>query len=64
MALALTDIGPGDGATMVIPGAHKANVDYRSVLERPDPAGMGGVLGAVELHMQASHGRHCHFGSE
>ena len=54
MALALSDIGPGDGATMVIPGGHKSNVDYRTVLERPDgPGAMSGVLGAVELHMEA-----------
>lgn len=40
-------------ATMVIPGAHKSNIDYRTVLERPDgPGSMGGVLGAVELHLQ------------
>lgn len=26
--LALTDIGPGDGATMVIPGSHKANFEH------------------------------------
>jgi len=26
--LALTDVGPGDGATMVIPGSHKANFPY------------------------------------
>ena len=52
MALALSKIGPGDGATMVIPGGHKSNVDYRSVLDRPDgPGSMEGVLGAVELHL-------------
>ena len=26
--MALTDIGPGDGATMVIPGSHKANFPH------------------------------------
>ena len=26
MALALSDIGPGDGATMLLPGSHKANI--------------------------------------
>jgi hypothetical protein len=39
MALALSDIGEGDGATMVIPGGHKSNVNYRSVLDRPDGPG-------------------------
>lgn len=48
----LSGQGPGDGATMVIPGGHKSNVDYRSVLDRPDgPGSMEGVLGAVELHL-------------
>lgn len=28
--LALTDIGPGDGATMVIPGSHKSNFAHPS----------------------------------
>jgi hypothetical protein len=26
--IALTDIGPGDGATMLVPGSHKANLDH------------------------------------
>ena len=59
MALALSDIGDGDGATMVIPGGHKSSVDYRTVLERPDGAGsMQGVLGAVgelKRRVSASH---------
>jgi hypothetical protein len=53
MALALSPIGAGDGATMVIPGGHKSNVDYRTVLDRPDgPGSMEGVLGAIELHLE------------
>ena len=31
MLLALTDIGPGDGGTMVIPGSHKSNLIHPSV---------------------------------
>lgn len=27
--IAHTDIGPGDGATMVIPGSHKSNIIHR-----------------------------------
>ena len=39
---------------MVIPGGHKANVDYRTTLERPDgPGSMEGVLGAIPLYMEA-----------
>ena len=53
--VALTDIGPGDGGTMVIPGSHKSNF--------PPPAyddhsiGLGGsadaVIGAEEIYMDA-----------
>ena len=28
MLLALTDIGPGDGGTMIIPGSHKSNFQH------------------------------------
>ena len=31
--MALTDIGPGDGATMVIPGSHKAHFDHPQLAE-------------------------------
>eukprot|EP01048_Picozoa_sp_COSAG05_P021210 COSAG05_NODE_3832_length_1815_cov_4.222028_1_plen_403_part_00 len=53
MALALSDIGPGDGATMLLPGSHKANLSLRNVPEmRPtDPKTMEGVPGAIEVHM-------------
>jgi len=54
--IALTDIGPGDGATMVVPGSHKSNMvhpaldrDYQEVVgESAD-----GTLGAIEVHMKA-----------
>lgn len=54
--MALTDIGPGDGGTMVIPGSHKSNL--------PNPApeakwgkeqveSMGSEAGAIEVHLKA-----------
>ncbi len=51
---ALTDIGPGDGATMVIPGSHKSNIKH----PRFDPHVYGqdpvdGTEGAIEVHMKA-----------
>jgi hypothetical protein len=53
--LALTDIGPGDGATMVIPGSHKSNFahphfgqhDWNSAPSVDD------VEGAIEVHLSA-----------
>jgi hypothetical protein len=55
--MALTDIGPGDGATMVIPGSHKANfVHPQFESTRMKGAGIAssvdGVEGAIEIHMQ------------
>jgi hypothetical protein len=54
---ALTDIGPGDGGTMVIPGSHKA------AFRHPDYARHGyapgndrtaeGCAGAIEVHLAA-----------
>ncbi len=53
--IALTEIGPGDGGTMVIPGSHKAN------FEHPDfgvhkmggtQASVDGTVGAIEVFMQ------------
>lgn len=54
--IALTDIGPGDGATIVVPGSHKSNFPH------PDMDGSeriygenssAEVEGAQEVHMQA-----------
>jgi hypothetical protein len=50
--LALTDIGPGDGGTMVIPGSHKSNIAHPSA--RHDWANlpqMDALEGAVEVHL-------------
>ena len=59
--IAHTDIGPGDGATMVIPGSHKSNIVHPAFLRtnRSDLWGEGqggsveGTEGAVEVHMSA-----------
>src|SRR5215470_259746 len=54
--MALTDIGPGDGATMVIPGSHKSNFPHPQSEERSIGAKderVDGVVGAVEVYMKA-----------
>ena len=50
--MAFNDIGPGDGATMVIPGSHKSNFRH------PQRAGsrgksVEGIEGAIEVHLKA-----------
>ncbi len=58
---ALTDIGPGDGATMVIPGSHKSNIVHPAFMQRDrvhewsDTGGgsVDGISGAIEVHMKA-----------
>jgi hypothetical protein len=54
--LALTDIGPGDGATMVIPGSHKANFVHpqfeSSRMRAGQAASVDGVEGAIEVHLK------------
>lgn len=59
--IAYTDIGPGDGATMVVPGSHKSNVIHPAFVSSADqnPWGEGdggsvdGIPGAIEIHMKA-----------
>ncbi len=54
--IALTDIGPGDGATMVIPGSHKSNFPHPEFQKRRSGEGsvsVDNVIGAVEVHMKA-----------
>ncbi|MDJ0755031.1 MAG: phytanoyl-CoA dioxygenase family protein [Ardenticatenaceae bacterium] len=54
--IALTDIGPGDGATMVVPGSHKANFvhpDFEKHKMRGGEASVDDVEGAIEVHLQA-----------
>jgi ectoine hydroxylase-related dioxygenase (phytanoyl-CoA dioxygenase family) len=52
--VALNDIGPGDGATMVIPGSHHSSLEHPafrgSFVER---GAMDAVEGAVEMQLKA-----------
>ena len=54
--IALTDMGPGDGTTMVVPGSHKSNfphpraADQRAGKRSP---GLDNVEEAIEIHMKA-----------
>ncbi len=54
--LALTDIGPGDGATMVIPGSHKSNLPHPKFVEAyagKQDKSVDQVDGAIEVHLKA-----------
>jgi hypothetical protein len=52
--IALTDIGPGDGATMVIPGSHKSNFRHPYVTNhQKNGATMEGAEAAIEVYMKA-----------
>jgi hypothetical protein len=54
--MALTDIGPGDGATMVIPSSHKSHFPHPQLEEHSigsEKPSVDDVLGAVEIHMKA-----------
>jgi hypothetical protein len=51
---ALTDIGPGDGATMVIPGSHKSNIKHPQFEESIyGQDSVDKIRGAIEVHMEA-----------
>lgn len=53
--LALTDVGPGDGGTMVVPGSHKSNFPHPSnqyVDEAGKPVPMDTLVGAIEVHLK------------
>jgi hypothetical protein len=54
--MALNDIGPGDGATMVIPGSHKANLPHPQLGEKKmktdQMTSVDGTVGAIEVHLQ------------
>ncbi len=53
--MALQDIGPGDGATTVIPGSHKSALRHPKLLEevyRSDAAA-GEQMGMVEMYLKA-----------
>ena len=54
--MAFTDIGPGDGGTMVIPGSHKANFQHpefdKASMKQGESRSVDGVTGAVEVHLE------------
>ncbi len=51
------DIGPGDGATMVVPASHKANFRHpdfdKASMTTGKLCSMDGVEGAIEVHLKA-----------
>ena len=49
--LALTDVGPGDGATMVIPGSHKSHFPHPNAGNYANLDRMDMLEGAVEVHL-------------
>jgi ectoine hydroxylase-related dioxygenase (phytanoyl-CoA dioxygenase family) len=53
--LALSDIGPGDGGTLVIPGSHKFHFEHPQVCQLPPfttyTDTMDTVEGIVEVHL-------------
>lgn len=52
--LALTDIGPGDGATMVVPGSHKSNLIHPAFNDAvAGKKSMEDVEGAIEVSYKA-----------
>ncbi len=54
--IALTDIGEGDGATMVVPGSHKAHFphpDFDKHKMFSEEPSVDNVEGAIEIHMDA-----------
>jgi len=55
--MALNDIGPGDGATMVIPASHKSNFihpDYgKHTMKEGEARSVDNMEGAIEIHMEA-----------
>ena len=55
LILALTDIGPGDGATTLIPGSHKSDFPHPAQKPSGAPAPVAGddVEGATPLYLRA-----------
>ena len=55
--MAFSDIGPGDGATMVIPGSHKSNLTHPEFAAQRMADGAAksadGMIGAIEVHLEA-----------
>ena len=57
LLMALSDIGPGDGATMVIPASHKSNFTHPDMGQHQMKGGevrsADGMEGAIEVHLTA-----------
>ena len=56
--IALTDTGPGDGETMLIPGSHKSNIVHPAFLHEGEQrwatgGSLEGVEGAISAYMEA-----------
>jgi hypothetical protein len=53
--IALTDIGPGDGGTMIIPGSHKANFEHPHIHQHKmaENASVDGIEESIEIYMNA-----------
>jgi Phytanoyl-CoA dioxygenase (PhyH) len=55
--MALSDIGPGDGATMVIPASHKSNFTHPDThahqMKGGEVRSADGMEGAMEVHLHA-----------
>ncbi|HEX9997517.1 MAG TPA: phytanoyl-CoA dioxygenase family protein [Abditibacterium sp.] len=51
--LALNDIGPGDGATMIVPASHKSNFDHPRKGDYGKGDRMDGLEGAIPAYMEA-----------
>lgn len=56
--IALTDTGPGDGETMVVPGSHKSNIVHPALLEQGRERWVSGgslddVPGAMSVYLKA-----------
>ena len=54
--MAFNDIGPGDGATMVIPGSHKSNImhpEFDAARMATVATSADGVTAAIEVHLKA-----------
>lgn len=55
--IAWRDIGPGDGATMIVPASHKSNFDHPDrATKRTQPGEANsaeGIDGAIEVHLSA-----------
>lgn len=49
----LTDVGPGDGATMLIPGSHKSNLPHPLAGDYARGDRMDALPGAIEIHGRA-----------